>query len=261
MSKRRLAIIPARAGSSGCPGKNMAELGGKPLVWHTIDQAKRSGLFTDIVVSSNWPEVLKVARDEGVLGIDRPLHLSTGTAEVKDVIRHTLQVLERSGKTYDSFVLLNPTSPLRAVEDIQGIVNLKEKHSAPCGLTLQEFKPLVVCQIRGGTRRWWHPANLPNVNRQRRKPIYVQNGAVYAVDVPYFLAKDKVVGEKCVVWIMPQERSVDIDSTWDLLTARAWYAEYQRVGAQEIDLKQPAETDPGEPPGPVAGEVLPPPLS
>lgn len=255
--KKHLAVIPARFGSTGVPGKNMQDLGGKPLVWHTIRQAKESGVFTDILVTSDWPEVLKLAKDEGVIALDRPMVLAGGETLVNEVITHALGVLERAGKTYDTITLLNPTSPLRSVFDIREVHRLKAKYPAPSALTVSALKPLLMVRKKG-IQKWWHPGNNPLFNRQRRSAAYEQNGAVYCVDTDYFKATQKIVGEKCVVWAMPQERSVDIDTPWDLLTARAWYAESQRVGAQEIDLRQPAGVEIGTSArDPVAGEVLP----
>jgi N-acylneuraminate cytidylyltransferase/CMP-N,N'-diacetyllegionaminic acid synthase len=125
---RRLCTILARGGSKGLPGKNLRPLGGKPLVVHTILQAKQSRLFEAIALSSDADEVLKIARDSGIdFAIRRPPQLATDVASKIAAIHHCAAKVERRlGGAFDVIVDLDVTSPLRTVDDIRGAVELLE---------------------------------------------------------------------------------------------------------------------------------------
>jgi CMP-N-acetylneuraminic acid synthetase len=124
-----LGLIPARGGSKCVPKKNIKLLGEKPLIAYTIETALNSGQFTDIIVSTDDVEIAKVAKKYGAkVPFIRPANLSDDTAKSIDVVIHALEVLEKSGMSYDAVCLLQPTNPFRDVELINNCIRkLKEK--------------------------------------------------------------------------------------------------------------------------------------
>ena len=129
---KSLCSVCVRGGSKGVPNKNIRPLLGKPLLLHSLDQAKESGLFDCIVVSSDSNEILQLAEEWGVdHAIERPEELATDTAAKLPVIQHCFLTAETlSGMTFDSAVDLDATSPLRNQADLKGVVNLLESHDS-----------------------------------------------------------------------------------------------------------------------------------
>lgn len=125
---RRICTVLARAGSTGVPGKNTRLLGGIPLVAHSIRHARATGLFETLVVSTDDPEVRRIARQEGVdLVVDRPEALASATAGKVPAIVHAVETAERDlGRRFDVVVDLDVTSPLRVPEDVLAAVELLE---------------------------------------------------------------------------------------------------------------------------------------
>ena len=129
---KRLCSICVRGGSKGVPNKNIRTLLGKPLLLHSLDQARKSGLFDCIVVSSDSPKILQLAEEWGVDHvIERPEELATDSAPKMPVIQHCFITAETlSGMTFDIAVDLDATSPLRNQADLKGVVDLLESHDS-----------------------------------------------------------------------------------------------------------------------------------
>ena len=127
---KRLCSVCARGGSKGVPNKNIRPLLGKRLLIHSLDQARQSGLFDCIVVSSDSKEILQIAGEWGVDHlIERPEELATDTAAKLPVIQHCFLTAETlSGMIFDTAVDLDVTSPLRNQADLKGVVDLLESH-------------------------------------------------------------------------------------------------------------------------------------
>ena len=118
-NKRFLAIIPARSGSKGLTDKNIKSLNGKPVLSYTIEVAKKSGIFDNIVVSTDSEEYADIAKKYGAnIPFMRPPFLATDTSTTNEVLEYTITKLKEIEQEYDYFMLLQPTSPLRTVEDI-----------------------------------------------------------------------------------------------------------------------------------------------
>ncbi|MBC7323941.1 MAG: acylneuraminate cytidylyltransferase family protein, partial [Moorella sp. (in: Bacteria)] len=129
--KTILGFIPARAGSKGVPGKNIRPLAGKPLIVHTIETARASGILDYLLVSTDGEEITKIAREAGAeVPFMRPPELATDTARGIDVLAHAMAWCEEHGRLYDWVMTLQPTSPLRAVEDIIGACRLMLERKA-----------------------------------------------------------------------------------------------------------------------------------
>lgn len=115
-----LALIPARGGSKGVPRKNIRLLGGKPLLWYSYESARESGLFAEIVLSTEDAEIAETGKSIGMMvPFIRPVEFATDAAKSIDVVNHALEEMEKLGHTYDAVVLLQPTSPFRE----KGILN------------------------------------------------------------------------------------------------------------------------------------------
>ena len=219
---KRLCTICARGGSKGVPGKNIMPLLGKPLIAWTIEQARRSGLFPLVAVSSDDEEIGRVALEWGAdLVIERPAELATDTARKVDAIRHCLEeVARRSATTFDVLVDLDVTAPLREPGDIVGAVELLETSGASNVITGAEARRspyfnLVELQPDGAVRL----AKIPErpINRRQDVPrCFDMNASIYVWHVPTFLADPSVFYPDTRLYEMPQSRSVDIDSQLDL---------------------------------------------
>lgn len=217
-----LAIIPARGGSKGLPGKNIRKLAGKPLIAYSIGQALESRYIGRVVVSTEDSEIARVAARYQAEVIRRPDELALDDTSSVDALQHTLDYLkEAEGYSPDLVVLLQPTSPLRKVEDIDGAIDkLLEvgcdsvvsvcdvEHPAHWMYTLEgeRLKPI----IEGGRKVG---------RRQDASKVYRLNGAVYVTHRDVVMRQDKVMGDDTRAYIMPRERSVDIDTEFDFKLA------------------------------------------
>lgn len=214
MKSKILAIIPARGGSKGVPRKNVRDLAGKPLISWTIEEAKKSKYIERLILSSEDDEIIEVAKQYGCeVPFKRPIGLAQDDTASIDVILHTIEQCPN----YDYVVLLQPTSPLRTVVDIDGCIEkLLNSHAPSCvsvtepekspywmyTLEDEKLKPLIE-QDKQATRR----QDLPNV--------YALNGAVYVAKVEYLLKGNLFLTKDTQSYIMPQDRSYDIDTEMD----------------------------------------------
>lgn len=211
-----LAIIPARGGSKGLPGKNKKILNGKPLVAWTIEAAKNSTYLTDIVVSSDDPDILKIAQSyQGVKPLMRPTHLASDTASSADVILHVV----RQYPNYDYIILLQPTSPLRTDNHIdEAIKQMIQANKQSCvSVTEAEPSPYLMYEIlEDGQNQPLIPKPHPT-RRQDYKKYYMLNGAIYIVRKEEFIRTKRFLTEETAFYQMHQSVSYDIDTLEDFL--------------------------------------------
>jgi N-acylneuraminate cytidylyltransferase/CMP-N,N'-diacetyllegionaminic acid synthase len=222
----RLCTICARGGSKAVPGKNLAPLRGKPLIAHTLEQARASALFDAIAVSSDSAEILEAARRYGAdLLVRRPDELATDAAPKVPAIRHCVQAAERElRREFAVLVDLDATSPLRLPEDIAGAVRLLEESDASSVITgaLARRSPyfnLVELDERGVARLSKRLAQ-PVIRRQDAPRCYDMNASIYAWRRDIFMRDPAVFYDDTRLYEMPPERSVDIDSALDLEIVR-----------------------------------------
>ncbi|WP_374322066.1 acylneuraminate cytidylyltransferase family protein [Aquipseudomonas alcaligenes] len=214
LDKTVLGLITARGGSKGLPRKNVLSVGGKPLIGWTVEAAKQSSLLDRIVLSSDDEEIIHVAK---ALGCEVPFRrdaaLSGDAASSADVIIDCLQRL--SG--YDYVVLLQPTSPLRTAEDIDAAIRQCIDSGAPACVSLSEAQesPFWMYSLEDG--RAIRPIMGGHYSRrQDLPPVYVLNGAVYVAQTRWFLLYRNFISLDTHGYIMPLERSLDIDTAADL---------------------------------------------
>ncbi len=218
---KRLCTICARRGSKGVKGKNIRLLLGKPLLAHSIEQARASGLFDLFAVSSDSDEILDVARTWGCdYLIKRPDELATDQAAKLPVIRHCVAEVERiTGTTFDTLVDLDATSPLRTPEDIGNAVMLLEESGAGNVLTAMPARRSPYFNLveldRNGIVHLSKPLNSAVVRRQDTPKCYDMNASIYVWRRPVLFESGTLFNTDTRLYVMPEERSIDIDSELD----------------------------------------------
>ena len=219
---KRLCTLCARGGSKGVKNKNVRVLGGKPLIAHSILQARDSGLFDAIAVSSDDADILEAAREWGADHlVERPAELATDSAAKMPAIRHCVKtVMDLTGTDFDTFVDLDATAPLRIAKDIEGAVALLENSDADNVITgtparRSPYFNLVECDSRGRVHLS-KPSEQAVVRRQDCPPCYDLNASIYVWHrAALFADYETVIGANTLLFEMPEERSVDIDSELD----------------------------------------------
>lgn len=216
-----LCTICARGGSKGVRNKNVRELGGKPLIAHTIEQAQAGGFFKNLAVTSDSEKILDIARQYGVpYAVRRPDHLATDTADKLAAICHAIEQVEQEvGFEFDDVLDLDPTSPLRHVEDITAALRLFYETQADNLITAAPARRSpyfnLVEQDEQGFAHLSKPLPVRVYRRQDSPRCYDMNASIYIWRRGFLFSGRKVFGEKTALYVMPEERSIDIDSELD----------------------------------------------
>lgn len=208
-----IAIIPARGGSKGLPGKNIKELDGKPLIAYTIECALQSKYIDHVVVSTDDQEIADISIKYGAeVPFLRPDYLATDDAMAVDNYIYTIaRLAELYHISIDSFIVLQPTSPLRQVEDIDGAIDLFIEKNADSVISYTlEAHPIFWHKYIDGENKVCNIFNDTIENRQNLKKSYYPNGAIY-VFKSGIINQKMYYTEKSYAYIMPRNRSVDID--------------------------------------------------
>jgi N-acylneuraminate cytidylyltransferase/CMP-N,N'-diacetyllegionaminic acid synthase len=208
-----IAIIPARGGSKGLPGKNVRPLNGKPLIAYAIEEALKTKHIDRVIISTDDEEIAKVAVQYGAeLPFMRPSELASDTAMAIDNYIYTIERLENEGgKSIDSFVVLQPTSPLRIAADIDGAIEMFEQNKADSVISYcQEAHPVTWHKYLDNQGRFVDIFDANIKNRQDNRVSYYPNGAVYVFRTS-MIRERKYYTDKSYAYVMPRTRSVDID--------------------------------------------------
>lgn len=218
---KRICTICARGGSKGVKGKNIRPLLGKPLIAYTIDQAKKSGLFDLIAVSSDSDLILDAARACGIKHlVKRPAELASDEAGKMPAIRHCVAEIEhQTGEVFELMVDLDATSPLRSVDDICNAVSLMEKSGAGNLITAMPARRspyfnLVERSSAGGVVLS-KPPIAAILRRQDAPQCFDMNASIYIWTRKSFKESNTVFNDDTQLYEMPEERSIDIDSELD----------------------------------------------
>ena len=218
---KRICTICARGGSKGVKNKNIRTLLGKPLIAHSILQAKASGLFDCIAVSSDSDEILATAGKWGAdYLIKRPDELATDQSAKLPVIQHCVAEVECiSGQTFDVVVDLDATSPLRIPEDIVGSVRLLEERGVSnviTGAPARRSPYFNMVEVdEHGVPRLSKQLNTPVVRRQDAPKCYDMNASIYVWRRDTLFSCPTIFNSDTLLYDMPEERSIDIDSELD----------------------------------------------
>lgn len=231
MDAKILAIIPARSGSKGIKDKNIKLLNGKPLIAYTIEAAIESNMFEDVIVSTDSIKYKQISEQYGAkVPFLRCKELSQDNTATNDVIFDVLTKLIKNEKKYDSFMLLQPTSPLRDKTDIINAVNqfYKNNYSSLVSMCECEFSPLLTKEICEDNSLDGFLSNLGDkLRRQDLSKYYRLNGAIYMCKTDYFLKYKNFYKENSHAFIMSREKSIDIDGMFDFKIAEAMIKENQ----------------------------------
>lgn len=217
-----IAIIPARSGSKGIKDKNIKDLCGKPLIVYTIESAFQSKVFDEIMVSTDSEVYAEVARQYGAsVPFLRSEVNSSDTASSWDVVEEVLNNYDKNQRRFDTFCLLQPTSPLRTADNIKEAYELY-RHKA-------SFAVVSVCEAEHSPLWCGHlPDNceldgfieVESIRqRQTTDKFYRLNGAIYFVNVERFRSNRFLYQKGSYAYIMEQEQSVDIDTDNDFQLA------------------------------------------
>lgn len=222
-----LALIPARGGSKGIPGKNIRKLCGEPLITYTIEAALKANEIDRVIVTTDSKVIADVARQYGAeVPFMRPSYLAEDDSNAVDVYLHAIEFLEkRDGIRIDKFAVLLPTAPLRDANEIDNAIQIMKK--TMCTTLVSVVKADVPAS-------WYYQMNEDMIiknagfdsdnaieNRQMNVQYYVPNGAIYLLDYQLLKSTRTYYAEDTIGYVMTRKKSVDIDTEDDFA-----YAEY-----------------------------------
>ena len=219
-------LITARGGSKGVPRKNLQPVGGRPLISWTIAAARESAFLSDVIVSTDDEEIAEVCGKLGAaIPFMRPAELARDDSPHLPVILHALNWLQNHGPGLPThLVLLQPTSPLRTTEDIDRAIGLVIDRNADsvvsvCNAPVHPYwtKSITEDGRLVDFREW--PDDGDYRMRQTLPPAYALNGAVYVIRSDVLLERGSYFTDRTYAYVMPAERSLDIDTPWDLYLA------------------------------------------
>lgn len=220
--KKIVAIIPARSGSKGLKDKNIKALNGKPLISYTIESAIQSQLFEEIIVSTDSEVYAEIARQYGgSTPFLRDKALAKDCTGTSEVIKDVLERLKKQNKSYDYFMILQPTSPLRNAEDILKSVQLLLEKRANAVVSVCECEhPLKWCIALDEELSLEGFNALSNKSRRQVEEKYYRlNGAIYLANTAYYLKDENFYKDKCYAYVMNKKNSIDIDDIYDFKLA------------------------------------------
>ena len=220
---KNLAIIPARSGSKGLPDKNIRELNGRPLLAYSIEAAVKSGMFNKVMVSTDSQKYAEIAMQFGAdVPFLRSQENSSDTASSWDVVREVLEFYRKLYKQFDTVCLLQPTSPLRNDSDIRSAYDIfvTKKASAVIGVCETDHSPLWCNTLPNNLSMDKFISASASIPRQKLDKYYRINGAIYIADVKNLENRINIYNNS-YAFIMPRERSVDIDTELDFVIAEA----------------------------------------
>lgn len=210
-----LYLIPARGGSKGIPHKNIKLLNGKPLIQYSIEVARELAEDSDICLSTDDPQIKTVAENLDLkVPFLRPDYLASDSAETSDVIIHALNFYAQQGKNYDVVVLLQPTSPLRTVQNVKDCIALYSQEYDMVTTVKETNVSVVLCRENSDGYLEKVIGNK-NVRRQDAEKLYEYNGAVYVINAKAVKEKGLSGFSKIKKCVMSEENSVDIDTMLD----------------------------------------------
>lgn len=214
--KTVLAIVPARGGSKGIPRKNLREIGGKPLIAWTIIEAQKSRYIDRLILSSEDDQIIEVAKAWGCeVPFKRPLELAEDDTPGIAPVLNALNTLPQ----YDYVMLLQPTSPLRQVNDIDICLEKCLANNAKSCVSVTEAteNPYWMYNISSdGVMHKLIEINNYFTRRQDLPKVYKLNGAVYVAQSEWLLQNKSFLSDETIAYVMPFQRSVDIDEEHDL---------------------------------------------
>ncbi len=214
-----LCTICARSGSKGVPNKNIKKIAGKPLIQHTIEQAKKSKIFSDIIVSSDCKKILKIAEKLGVHTLKRTNQLSKDFVGKVDVIRDAaLKAQKMLDKKFDNVIDLDVTSPLRQVSDIHNSFKKFQNgnyQNLITGCVARKNPYFNMIEIKKNVLSISKRTDKKIYSRQKSPQVFEMNASIYIWKNKALMNKSNLVTSNTAFYEMPEERSIDIDTMLD----------------------------------------------
>ena len=230
---RILGIIPARGGSKGVRRKNLRRVGGEPLVSHAIRAGQAARRLTHLVVSTEDEEIANAAKRLGCEVVPRPSQLASDDAPMVPVAQHALAMVEAAQGRMDAVAVLQPTTPLRTSEDIDGALEVLERTGADSVVSVYQVEdqhPARMYRLTDG--RLVPYASEPSDGlRQSLDVLFHRNGAIYVCRRAVLTEGHGLLGQDLRAWVMPRERSLNIDDEHDLLMADLLLQHLRATGA------------------------------
>jgi CMP-N,N'-diacetyllegionaminic acid synthase len=220
-----IGLIPARGGSKGVPGKNLRLVCGKPLLQYTCEAARAARRLERVIVTTDDRQIAEIAQQCGVeVPFMRPPELAKDDTPMIPVVQHALRWLQERGDVYEAVCLLQPTTPLRRPEDINGAIELLETSGADSVISfvgVGEKHPARMKFVRPDGRVVDPPfaEQFEGQRRQELEPLYLREGSIYLTRTSVILEQNSFQGRDCRAWVVPLERACNIDEPFDLKLA------------------------------------------
>jgi len=212
-----LGLIPCRGGSKGIRRKNVQPVAGEPLLAHTVEASLAADAIDRTVVSTDDAEIAAAAREAGAdVPFDRPDELATDEAAIEPVIEHAIEQVRETDRAYDTLVLLQATSPLRTAADIDAAMERYREADADSLVAVSEDHSYRWGETPDGAERLNYDSRK---RRQDKAPEYVESGALYAVDIPQFLATGDLQTGRTALYVLDEISALDIDRPYELWLA------------------------------------------
>ncbi|MGK0500803.1 MAG: CMP-N-acetylneuraminic acid synthetase [Oceanicoccus sp.] len=230
--KNVLAIIPARGGSKGIPGKNIRDFVGKPLIVHSIETSLECSLVNRTIVSTDDDAIAGVAREHGAEVIKRPKELAADTSLVIDAIRYTVRKVEEEGEDVDIVILLEPTSPFRRPEDLEKCIQvlLDDKADSAGTFTNSDISPNRLWRVSGDVVEPYIDGAVPWLPRQKQPKAFELTGQIYALSKKILFEDEESISTlsgRIFPVITPRETALDIDTELDFMVAEKVMEHFQ----------------------------------
>ncbi len=223
MKFKILSIIPARGGCKSIPGKNIRMICGKPMIAYSIEASLKCGKIDRTIVSTDSEEIAAISKKFGAQTIKRLDELATDDSQIIDAVKHVLQELkEKENYEPDAVMLLQPVAPLRTAEDLDKAIGLFEKNKGKTVVSVAEAgkTPYISLTIENGLIKPLFGWDIfINKRRQDLQKAFFVNGAIYLNTVENLLKHNNFFGKTTIPYIMPIEKSIDIDEEIDFKIA------------------------------------------
>ena len=219
-NKKILAIIPARGGSKRLPGKNIKPLCGKPLIGWTIEQAQSSKYIDEIFVSTDSNEIAAVAEDFGIkVPFLRPAELATDTSPSSAFVLHTIGYYRNKGQEFDYILLLEPTSPLRDITDINIAIEQLLNHDTAKSIVgvskVEATHPAFLVDISKEGLLKPYLKEMKTLRRQELSDLYFFEGSLYLSDIEFYIKEQTFYHDLTLPYVVPKYKAYEIDDIVD----------------------------------------------
>lgn len=230
MNANVLAVIPARGGSKRLPGKNIKDLGGKPLIAHAINHAKKSEIIDHHIISTDDKQIKSIAQKYGgYVPFIRPNKLATDEARLPPVITHAVEWFEEHQKCVDIICRLVPTSPLRSPKDIDEAIGLLASSQAKSLISVSEYlgppQWSVVLEEDGYVREYMDDGALwvDTIPSHQLADLKRPDGSIMISNRESWREKNSFFTDSTIGYEIDPLRSIDVDKKWELDLATAVY--------------------------------------